>query len=95
MMNDKAVEKSLKPLISEADTFIAVTPENPRAMKAEDLGEIAKKYCHNVLTCDNANSAVDIVKNKLTDNDMLVVVGSLYLAGEVRTKLLESFKNID
>ena len=95
MMNDKAVEKSLKPLISKTDVFIAVTPENPRAMKAEALGETAKKYCHNVLTCDNANSAVDIVKNKLTDNDMLFVVGSLYLAGEVRTKLLEYFKNID
>ena len=36
MMNDKAVENSLKSLISKADTFIAVTPENPRAMKAEE-----------------------------------------------------------
>jgi dihydrofolate synthase/folylpolyglutamate synthase len=94
-MNDKEVENSLKPLISKAGTFIAVTPENPRAMKAEDLGEIAKKYCHNVIVCDNANSAVDTVKNKLTDNDVLFVVGSLYLAGEVRAKLLENFKNID
>ena len=95
MMNDKAVENSLNPLISKADTFIAVTPENPRAMKAEDLGEIAKKYCHNVITCDNANSAVDSVKMKITENDMLFVVGSLYLAGEVRTNLLEYFKKID
>lgn len=95
MMNDKEVENSLKPLISKADTFIAVTPENPRAMKAEELGGIAKKYCHNIIVCDNANSAVDTVKNKLTDNDMLFVVGSLYLAGEVRAKLLENFKNID
>ncbi len=95
MMNDKAVENSLKPLISKADVFIAVTPENPRAMKAKALGEIAEKYCSNVLACDNAASAVDIVKNKLTENDMLFVVGSLYLAGEVRTRLLENFKSID
>lgn len=95
MMNDKAVENSLKSLISKADTFIAVTPENPRAMKAEELGKIAKKYCHNVLVCDNANSAVDSVKTKITENDMLFVVGSLYLAGEVRTNLLEYFKKID
>jgi len=91
MMNDKAVENSLNPLISKADTFIAVTPENPRAMKAEELGKIAKKYCHNVITCDNANSAVDSVKTKITDSDMLFVVGSLYLAGEVRNKLLKMF----
>lgn len=95
MMNDKDVENSLKPLISKADTFIAVTPENPRAMKAEKLGEIAKKYCHNIIVCDNANSAVDTVKNKITDNDMLFVVGSLYLAGEVRSNLIEHFKKVD
>ncbi len=95
MMNDKAVENSLKSLISKVDTFIAVTPENPRAMKAEDLGEIAKKYCNNVLTCYDANSAVDSVKTSITENDMLFVVGSLYLAGEVRTNLLEYFKKID
>jgi dihydrofolate synthase/folylpolyglutamate synthase len=95
MMNDKAVEESLKPLISKADTFVAVTPENPRAMKAEALGEIAKKYCHNCLVCDNANSSIDLIKNQLTEDDMLFVVGSLYLAGEVRTKLLAEFKNVD
>lgn len=91
MMNDKAVEESLKPLISKADTFVAVTPENPRAMKAEVLSEIAKKYCHNVIICDNANSSLDLVKNQMTENDMLFVVGSLYLAGEVRNKLIKIF----
>lgn len=95
MMNDKAVENSLKPLISMADTFIAVTPENPRAMKAESLGEIAKKYCHNVLVCDDANKAVDLVKEKITEDDIFFTVGSLYLAGEVRTKLIETFRNVD
>ena len=91
MMNDKAVEESLKPLISKADTFIAVTPENPRAMKAEVLGEIAKKYCHNVTICDSAISSLDLIKSEITENDMLFVVGSLYLAGEVRNKLIKIF----
>ena len=91
MMNDKAVEESLKPLISKADTFVAVTPENPRAMKAEVLSEIAKKYCHNVIICDNANSSLDLIKSELAENDMLFVVGSLYLAGEVRNKLIKIF----
>ena len=91
MMNDKAVEDSLKPLISKADTFVAVTPENPRAMKAVVLGGIAKKYCHNVALCDNANSSLDLIKSEITENDMLFVVGSLYLAGEVRNKLLKMF----
>lgn len=91
MMNDKAVEDSLKPLISKADKFVAVTPENQRAMKAESLSEIAKKYCHNVICCDNANSSLDLIKSEITENDMLFVVGSLYLAGEVRNKLIKMF----
>ena len=91
MMNDKAVEESLKPLISKADKFVAVTPENPRAMKAEALSEIAKKYCHNVIICDNSNSSLDLIKPEITENDMLFVVGSLYLAGEVRNKLIKIF----
>lgn len=91
MMNDKAVEESLKPLISKADKFVAVTPENPRAMKAEVLSEIAKKYCHNIICCDNANSSLDLIKSEITENDMLFVVGSLYLAGEVRNKLIKIF----
>mgnify|MGYP006356129387 CR=1 FL=1 len=69
----------------------AVTPENPRAMKAEVLGEIAKKYCHNVTICDSAISSLDLIKSEITENDMLFVVGSLYLAGEVRNKLIKIF----
>ena len=49
MMNDKAVEASLKPLISQADTFVAVTPENPRAMKAEALAEKLKAINPNIV----------------------------------------------
>ncbi len=95
MMDDKAVEDSLKPLASKSDIFVAVTPQNPRAMKAEVLSNIARKYCNNVLVCDEATVAIDLVKEKLENSDILFVVGSLYLAGEVREKLLEDFKCVD
>ena len=64
-------------------------------MKGVDLAEIAKKYCNNVIVCDDANSAISMVKEKMSDDDILFVVGSLYLAGEVRINLIENFKNID
>ena len=91
MMNDKAVEDSLKPLLLKTDVFVAVTPQNPRAMKAEALADIAKKYCENVFDFDNATDAMDFVKEKIIPEDFFFVVGSLYLAGEVREKLLEDF----
>ncbi len=91
MMADKAVESSLNPLIKKSDCFICVTPENPRAMKGEDLSEIAKKYCNNVLVIESPEKSVKFAESMLSDKDVLCVVGSLYLAGEVRETLLEIF----
>ena len=95
MMNDKAVESSLKPLLLKTSLFVAVTPQNPRAMQAEVLAQIAKKYCGNVINCNDANEAISMAKAELTEKDALFVVGSLYLAGEVREKLIKEFTNID
>lgn len=92
MMADKDVEKSLKSLIKKAGIFICVTPENPRAMKAVELADIAKKYCKNVLIEESPVMAVEKAKKMLNEKDALCVVGSLYLAGEVRKTMVEIFK---
>ena len=91
MMADKAVEGSLKPLMLKSDLFFAVTPENPRAMKAQDLAEIASKYSKQVFCVDRVKDAVKSAFNSVDDNTVLLVVGSLYLAGEIRETLLEIF----
>ena len=85
------MEKSLKPLIEKSDVFICVTPENPRAMKGEELAVIARKYCKNVSVAESPEKAVEKAKSMLNEKDVLCVVGSLYLAGEVRKTLLEIF----
>ena len=91
MMADKAVEDSLRPLMLETDVFFAVTPENPRAMKAQDLAEIASKYSKQTFSADSIRDAVRIAHNSIDENTALLVVGSLYLAGEIRETLLEIF----
>ena len=91
MMADKAVEDSLRPLMLETDMFFAVTPENPRAMKAQDLAEIASKYSKQTFSADSIRDAVRIAYNSIDENTALLVVGSLYLAGEIRETLLEIF----
>ncbi len=91
MMADKAVEESLKPLIKKCDCFICVTPNNPRAMAGEDLAIIGKKYCKNVIVVESPERAVKFAEKLINNKDVLCVVGSLYLAGEVREALLEIF----
>lgn len=89
MMKDKSVEKSLAPLMKKSTAFYAVTPENPRSMKAEELSEIAKKYCNKVYAVDSPKEAVRLAVSRLEKTDVLCVVGSLYLAGEVRGALID------
>ncbi len=91
MMADKAVEDSLKPLIKKCDCFICVTPDNPRAMSGEELAAIAKKYCNNIIVVESPKKAVKVAETMINDKDALCVVGSLYLAGEVRETMLEIF----
>ena len=93
MMADKNVEASLKPLMSVCDVFFAVTPDNPRAMKGSDLAQIASKYAPKVFNVLDVKQALNISGAAVDDSDALLVVGSLYLAGEVRQNLLELFEN--
>ena len=91
MMADKAVEDSLKPLMLKADVFFAVTPNNPRAMKASDLSEIASKYSKQTFAVENIKDAVKTAYSLTDEKTAFLVVGSLYLAGEIRETLLEIF----
>lgn len=93
MMGDKAVEKSLEPLMRITDVFYAVTPENPRAMSSIELSEIARKYVKEVYAVDKIKDALRVAYELIDENTALLVVGSLYLAGEARKTLLEMFKN--
>ncbi|MBR0536277.1 MAG: bifunctional folylpolyglutamate synthase/dihydrofolate synthase [Clostridia bacterium] len=93
MMADKDVEVSLKPLMKETDLFIAVTPENPRAMNSEELREIAKRYSKEACSFESIRSAVDFALSVSDDDSAVFVVGSLYLAGEIRGYLKEKFTN--
>ena len=94
-MADKAVEDSLKPLISSVDCFVSVTPDNPRAMNATELNNIAKKYCGDTVAIDSPIKAVDYVLKKLRKEDVFLAVGSLYLAGEIREYLIKNLKEFN
>ncbi len=95
MMADKAVESSLMPLMKKTDVFFAVTPENPRAMKAHELAGIAIKYSEKVFTVENIKQAVNISLAAADEKTAIFVVGSLYLAGEIRDYLIEFLKKFN
>ena len=88
MLKDKDIDNSIKTIAPILSKIVAVTPQNPRALPADMLAQIAKRYCKNVESLSGNLSQVISVINMLIDSDCAVVVfGSLYLLSDVRNIL--------
>lgn len=91
MMADKDVENSVKNLSTNAKLMIATECSNPRAMKADELALVCRKYCENVIAFENPFDAIDRAVEE-NDGNLLAVCGSLYLASQVREHLKNKIK---
>ena len=88
-MADKDVADAVNLLKGHFKKMVAVeVKSNPRSMKAEDLREICRQICDDVLTADNYEEAIRF----LLGEEKTVVFGSLYLAGDIRPLLIKQFK---
>lgn len=87
MMRDKDIDGYLSIIAPFCDRIITVAPNNLRAISAEELKNISKKYCKKV---SSAYSAVDAIERAKEYNNFHLVCGSFYLAREVRNLLLET-----
>lgn len=81
MMKDKDVDGYLSIIAPHLNRIITTTPDNPRSMPAEELKQLAQKYCNDVVAVDSSNEAVTLAKQ---DENFKLVCGSFYLAREVR-----------
>jgi dihydrofolate synthase/folylpolyglutamate synthase len=90
VMQDKDAKGMLQSLGKLARRFIAVTPDQPRAMSAQSLAQEARAICREVCHYDDLSTAVQETLESLTAEDLLLVCGSLYFASEVRPMLLEA-----
>lgn len=88
MMEDKEYEFAAYEISKLAKTFTGVLPSNPRAVSPKVLAEIAKKNCSDVFTCENPAEAYRRIYEKAQKDDIILVCGSLYLAGDVRGEIV-------
>ena len=87
MMKDKDCKEVLKRTLPYCKKAIAVEVENlPRAMKKEELKDLAINYC-NTVTAENYDEAIKTASN----DEVIFVFGSLYLASGIREKLKNFF----
>jgi len=83
VMKDKNVAAMISEL-PEARAYIATTAKNERAMKAEKIAEEGRKLGREFYISKNIEEAIDMASGMARENDIICIIGSLYLVGESR-----------
>ena len=89
MMADKDVAKSISLLIPIAKEFYTATPDNPRAMKAEELAAEIRALGAKATPFE---TVADAVHKAMKSRGPALAVGSLYMAGEVHAAFRDGEK---
>lgn len=85
VLADKDVAKMVEILCQLDADFFTTEPDNPRKMSKEDLKDVFEKSGKNVIGQGSPDEVIHFI-NTNKDYDAIVVVGSLYLIGEIRRK---------
>ena len=88
LMSDKDYKTYLRIIAPYISTFIATQAPVPRALSADELSEYARAYCDNTNSVVNPHKAVSAAFNVAEKDDVVLICGSFYLAGEIREDLL-------
>lgn len=84
ILADKDYMSVMDILAEVADEFICVTPESPRALKAEELAKALEKYGKPVSACADVREGVSAAMDAARRGGMVCATGSLYMVGEIR-----------
>lgn len=94
MMKDKNCDGFLKQVLKFCKSVVTVTvKENPRTATAEELAEIAEKYCSDVIAAPDYSSAINLIYEKSKKKYPVFVFGSLYLSGALRENLISKYNS--
>ena len=77
--------KDYAPLVTR---FVAVTPDNPRAMPAEELKKILTSFGKPVTACASVSQGVEEALRQAGPQGLVLAFGSLYMVGDVRKTVL-------
>lgn len=91
MLSDKDYEQSTRQILNCVDDMVCVPVENPRALDPKRLAQVMNdnKVTYNY-SCENA---IKDIFEKLEDNDLLIICGSLYMVGSARQIIVKLINN--
>jgi dihydrofolate synthase/folylpolyglutamate synthase len=79
-MRDKAVDEIAGILFPLASELILTAPDNARALRPEAVQEIAGRG----YVAPDISAALDHVRAQVSEDDVIIITGSLFLIGEAR-----------
>ena len=65
--------------------FVTVTPDNPRALPAQELAKMLERFGKPVSACASVEEGVRTAISMASGSDAVVAFGSLYMVGDIRT----------
>lgn len=90
MMADKDWQRCAQILLPRCRRVFASTVGQPRSLKPVELAAFAAEYCE-ATAVDDLADAIALARNSLDSGELLLVCGSVILAGEART-ILRSYE---
>lgn len=87
MLKDKNPEDVLPFIIPLCKKVYTLTPNNPRAMKSEDLASLIREHYEVEVAPLNSYEETLPILNAAKKEDCIAFVGSLYMIGDIRTLL--------
>lgn len=87
VMKDKEYETMVCELSAIAKRFIAITPDNRRALPAANLAKVMLRYCKDVEFDVTIKEAVQKLLSAVSKDEIIVAIGSLYYIGQIREML--------
>ncbi len=89
MMRDKDYPSCVRAIAGRAERFYATQLDMPRALAAEELAELAKTDCSASKATVPIRAALEEALSQVPVDGMLLICGSVYLAGEI-LRILDS-----
>jgi dihydrofolate synthase/folylpolyglutamate synthase len=89
MLSGRDVDDMVEPLVSLGFTeFHCCAPHSPRAVPASEVADAVRRHGGVAYEHPSGTAALAHARERSTDEDLIVVAGSLYLVAEVRGEVL-------
>lgn len=92
VLADKDYTDMYSIMASLVSRFVTVTPDNPRALSAEDLKTFLVKFGKPVVSCGSIQEGVAQAIQQAGPDGVVLAFGSLYMAGDIRSTVLSQKK---